>query len=73
MAIIVGGTTMMVSAGLPARPAALLLAAGLGVLPEEVHDGHQLVQLAQQHTAAIIPGFAGFSQKRRLQIGNGDC
>jgi hypothetical protein len=34
------------SAGLPARPAALLLAAGLGVLPEEVHDKHQLVHLA---------------------------
>ena len=41
------------SAGLPARPAALL-AAGLGILseevpeevPEEIHDGHQLVHLA---------------------------
>ena len=34
------------SAGLPARPAALLLAAGLEFLPEEVHDRHQLVYLA---------------------------
>ena len=33
-------------AGLPARPAALLLAAGLRVLQEKVHDGHPLVYLA---------------------------